>query len=184
MYRRPCYLSTHPGLCACACVYLFKSGYVCLVHALYSWPLITQSILIQSASFSHDCHTLAAAMVTCRRRRTSAGVREGYVVLSLITVTFTHTRKDFNFTYSVLNFPAEFMCVWLHTNTNPDFLQGSLFERHDNVWQKKKSHCYQVQWKRLQTMLGNHTYIEQLKYATGKSRFLTFLCLESIKRMD
>lgn len=38
------------------------------------WPLITRSILIQSASFSHDCHTLAAAMVTCRGRR--EGVRE------------------------------------------------------------------------------------------------------------
>lgn len=35
----------------------------------YPWPLITESILIQSASFSHDCHTLSAAMVTCRGRR-------------------------------------------------------------------------------------------------------------------
>lgn len=56
---------------------VFKSGYVCLGRALYWWPLITQSILIQSASFSHDCHTLtAAAMVTCRGRRESARLRE------------------------------------------------------------------------------------------------------------
>lgn len=45
--------------CVCA-----EMGNVCLVHVSCSWPLITQSILIQSASFSHDCHTLAAAMVT------------------------------------------------------------------------------------------------------------------------
>lgn len=38
------------------------------------WPLITRSILIQSTLFSHDCHTLDAAMVTCRGRR--EGVRE------------------------------------------------------------------------------------------------------------
>lgn len=79
----------YPRLWVSLCV--FKSAYVCLVHAPYSWPLITQSILIQSASFSHDCHTLAAAMVTCRGRRESAGVRDGYVVLALIAVTFTHT---------------------------------------------------------------------------------------------
>lgn len=29
---------------------------VCLVRVQYPRPLITQSILIQSASFSHDCH--------------------------------------------------------------------------------------------------------------------------------
>lgn len=61
--------SSRLGLWASLCV--LESGCVCLVHAPYSWPLITQSILIQSASFSHDCHTLAAAMVTCRGRRES-----------------------------------------------------------------------------------------------------------------
>lgn len=64
------------SVCEGVSLCVFKSGYMCLVHALCWWPLIAQSILIQSASFSHDCHTLAAAMATCRSRKESARVRE------------------------------------------------------------------------------------------------------------
>lgn len=63
---------------------------VCLVHAPYWWPLITQGILIQSASFSHDCHTLAAAMATCRGRGESAREREARCLFFNRCDIYTH----------------------------------------------------------------------------------------------
>lgn len=92
---------------------VFKSGYVCLIHVPYSRPLITQSILIQSASFSHDCHTLAAAMVTCRGRRENAQSERGtfsfqfFILLHLHKLKITHRdTSTFKFPFLVFG-PSE-----------------------------------------------------------------------------
>lgn len=82
-------------VCLCLCIYIYNPFMMRLVCVQFSWPLITQSILIQSASYSHNCYAPPAAMVTYRGGWEKGQEGEQYITLS--TPSFLLSVWHFSF---------------------------------------------------------------------------------------